>query len=29
VPAASTPQGRVVLTGDPSLSDGLPLLPRS
>ncbi len=29
VPATTTPQGQAVLTGDPSQSDGLPLLPRS
>ncbi len=29
VPAVKTPQGRALLTGDPSLSDGLPLVPRS
>jgi heat shock protein HslJ len=27
VPAVKTPQGRAVLTGDPSLSDGVPLVP--
>ncbi len=29
VPAVKTPQGRALLTGDPSLNDGGPLVPRS